>query len=79
MSASLLLLARLVCGIAESSVARTPEAPLDPSAISRRTEQWIRPYVAAGDFSGVVLIAQSDRIIVEKAYGKADFEHDVPN
>jgi CubicO group peptidase (beta-lactamase class C family) len=31
------------------------------------------------DFSGVVLIAQGDQILVEKAYGKADFQQHVAN
>jgi CubicO group peptidase (beta-lactamase class C family) len=49
----------------------------DAAMIGRRADQWINPYVAAGDFSGVVLIAQGDQILVQKAYGKADFQHNV--
>jgi CubicO group peptidase (beta-lactamase class C family) len=52
---------------------------LNAATIERRAVQWIKPYVAAGDFSGVVLIAQGDQVLVEKAYGKADFQHDVAN
>lgn len=51
----------------------------DVVTIEHRADQWIKPYVAAGDFSGVVLIAKGDQILVEKAYGKANFEHDVAN
>ena len=34
---------------------------------------------AAGDFSGVVLIAKDDRILLEQAYGFADREAKIPN
>jgi len=52
---------------------------LDGPTLATRADQWIDPYVAAGDFSGVVLIAQGDRVLVERAFGKADFQHGVPN
>jgi CubicO group peptidase (beta-lactamase class C family) len=51
----------------------------DAATIERRADRWINPYVVAGDFSGVVLIAQGDQILVQKAYGKADFQHNVVN
>ena len=35
--------------------------------------------VAAGDFSGVVLIAKDDRVLFHKAYGFADRERKIPN
>jgi CubicO group peptidase (beta-lactamase class C family) len=47
--------------------------------LAARVDQWIKPYERAGDFSGAVLIAQGDRILVEKTYGSADFLHKVPN
>ncbi|MDQ4121248.1 MAG: beta-lactamase family protein [Acidobacteriota bacterium] len=34
---------------------------------------------AAGDFSGVVLVAKDDKILLHKAYGLADVENKVPN
>ena len=54
-------------------------AALDADTVAQRTDQWLTPYVAAHDFSGVVLIAQGDRVLVEKAYGEADFAHGRPN
>jgi CubicO group peptidase (beta-lactamase class C family) len=55
------------------------ETTFDAVTIDRRADHWIMPYVAAGDFSGVVLIAHGDQILFEKAYGKANFQHDVRN
>jgi CubicO group peptidase (beta-lactamase class C family) len=55
------------------------QTAFDAVTIEQRADQWIKPYVAAGDFSGVVLIAQGDQMLVEKAYGKADFQHGVAN
>lgn len=52
---------------------------LDPFEIASRTDKWLTPYVAAGDFRGVILIAQDDRILVEKCYGQADSLHSIPN
>lgn len=76
----LLGLANTLCllpvGIACSSAAQTT---FDVATVEARVDQWIKPYVAAEDFSGVLLIAQGDRVLVEKAYGKADFQHEAAN
>ena len=42
---------------------------LDADVVKSRTERWLAPYVAAGDFKGVVLIAQGDRVLVQEAFG----------
>lgn len=52
---------------------------LDPAAISRRADAWLSPFESAGDFSGVVLIAQDDKVLFEKAYGFADPQVRSPN
>jgi len=70
------MLCLLPIGLVLPAVAQTA---FDTTTIEQRADQWIKPYVAAGDFSGVVLIAQGDQMLVEKAYGKADFQHDVAN
>jgi D-alanyl-D-alanine carboxypeptidase len=63
-------------GLVLPAVAQTA---FDAVTIEQRADQWLKPYVVAGDFSGVVLIAQGDQMLVAKAYGKADFQHDVAN
>ncbi len=77
---SLLSLPGMLCllpsGLVLPAVAQTA---FDGVTIEQRADQWLKPYVAAGDFSGVVLIAQGDQMLAEKAYGKADFQHDVAN
>jgi CubicO group peptidase (beta-lactamase class C family) len=57
----------------------SPQTTLDARTIETRVDQWVVPYLEARDFSGVVLIAQGDHVLVEKAYGKADFERGVAN
>ena len=61
------------CGAAEA------QSITNPNQVAARVDQWVKPYVSAGDFSGVVLIAQGDRILAEESYGLADFVHKVPN
>jgi CubicO group peptidase (beta-lactamase class C family) len=50
-----------------------------PSTLAARVDAYLAPYVANRDFSGVVLIARGDEILVRKAYGMASFELGVPN
>ena len=44
-----------------------------------RMEQVIQSHVAAGTFMGAVLVARDGAAIVDKAYGMANVEWDVPN
>jgi len=48
------------------------QVSLDPAAVSARADGWLKSYQATGDFSGVVLLAQGEKIIFQKAYGAAD-------
>jgi CubicO group peptidase (beta-lactamase class C family) len=44
-----------------------------------RMEQVIQSHVSAGTFMGTVLVAKDGAVIVDKAYGMANVEWDVPN
>ena len=44
-----------------------------------RMEQVIQSHVAAGTFMGTVLVARDGAIVLDKAYGMANVEWDVPN
>jgi CubicO group peptidase (beta-lactamase class C family) len=44
-----------------------------------RMEQVIQTHVAAGTFMGTVLVARDGAIVLDKAYGMANVEWDVPN
>ena len=44
-----------------------------------RMEQVIQSYVKAGTFMGTVLVARDGNIVLDKAYGSANLEWDIPN
>jgi CubicO group peptidase (beta-lactamase class C family) len=44
-----------------------------------RMEQVIQSYVKAGTFMGTVLVARDGKIVLNRAYGSANLEWDVPN
>ena len=50
-----------------------------PVAIEKAVDEFITPYVDARSFSGSVLIAQGENILISDGYGMANLEHDVPN
>ena len=52
---------------------------LDDKTVAARADAWLNAYQKAGDFSGVVLLAQGDRILFEKALGLADIQVRSPN
>ena len=47
--------------------------------VAGRIDEYIRPYVESGNFSGSVLVRKDGRTIFQRAYGFADREHRVPN
>ena len=52
---------------------------LDSSALSSKLDSYLEPYVKANDFSGVVLVAQGDRVLSVREYGMADRAHALRN
>src|SRR5262245_28831798 len=52
---------------------------LDAAQVSSRADAWLTAYEKAGDFSGVVVLAQGDKVLFEKAYGYADPQVRSPN
>src|SRR5688572_15230705 len=48
-------------------------------ASAARMEQVIQSYVTPGTFMGTVLVARDGAIVLDKAYGMANLELDVPN
>jgi CubicO group peptidase (beta-lactamase class C family) len=52
---------------------------LDKSDLSTKHDSYLQPYTKANDFSGVVLIAQGNRILGVREYGLADRVHGIRN
>ena len=50
-----------------------------PRKLQARVDAYLAPYVANRDFSGFVLIARGDDVLVNKGYGMANFKLGVPN
>ncbi len=50
-----------------------------PPTVEQSVDEFIAPLVNDQLFSGVILIAQGDTILVSKGYGMANLEHDIPN
>jgi len=53
-------------------------APAD-RALDSRIDALIKQEASAGRFSGIVLVARGDRIVVQRSYGFADWERLVPS
>ena len=71
-----LIIAALAFACATSGLA---QSALDGKAVSARAQVWLKAYHDAGDFSGVVLLAQGDTVLFQKAYGLADPQVGSPN
>ncbi|HSE42636.1 MAG TPA: hypothetical protein VLH08_17845, partial [Acidobacteriota bacterium] len=61
-----------------TSITNSKPAELVQKDVVSRMDAYIVPYVEAKDFSGVVLVAQGDKILFEKAYGFSDPENKKP-
>jgi CubicO group peptidase (beta-lactamase class C family) len=70
-----------LAGVAQQVPSTTAPSPssLDAAAVSSRADDWLRAFEAAGDFGGVVMLAQGDKILFAKAYGYADAQVRSPN
>lgn len=63
----------LILALVLSAASAFAQAPV------ARMEQIINSYVSAGTFMGTVLVARDGAIVLDKAYGMANLELDVPN
>lgn len=49
------------------------------SCFEAEIDAYIEPFVKAAGFSGTILIAKGGEILINKGYGMADYEWDIPN
>lgn len=47
--------------------------------VAAKADQYLSTWASQGRFSGTVLIAKGDKILLRKGYGMANFEQNVPN
>ena len=50
-----------------------------PKEIQRKVDAFVAPYMQFNTFSGVILLAHGDEVIMNRGYGKANAEFAVPN
>ena len=68
----------LIALLAATGLAQVRQAQQNENAVPRM-EQVVQSYVADKQFMGAVLVARGDKILVNKGYGSANLEWDVPN
>ena len=49
------------------------------AAVSRKLDAYMTALTDAGRFSGTVLVARGDTVILSKGYGMANYEFSIPN
>jgi len=59
--------------------AAPPQAAATDAEIASRADAYMSALSASGRFNGTVLLSRSGRVVLEKGYGMANFEWDVPN
>lgn len=65
--------------LTSSDSCRAAERSDDPRSLTDKVDRYIQPFLNQHDFSGVVLIAKGDNILLHRAYGMADFGQAIPN
>ncbi len=78
------LLIAFVCGSLAAPVSRAQTLQpkpriLTPTELNAKIEAYLEPFVGTNNFSGVVCITRGNRILSQKAYGKANYEFGIPN
>ena len=46
---------------------------------AKKIDEFIKPFVAANQFGGIVLAAEDGKVIYEKAFGLANADFKIPN
>ena len=71
---SFVLISALLCSCVQADTVPTP----DPATISR-IDELITRLTEDGEFSGSVLIAEKGFVVLNKGYGFAEYEREIPN
>lgn len=50
----------------------------DQTTLQEKIGEYITPYLEMGSFSGVILVAQGEKILYNKGFGYADFDRRIP-
>jgi CubicO group peptidase (beta-lactamase class C family) len=50
-----------------------------PNSLEKHIDSYLAPLLRTNNFSGTVLVAKGDKVLLQKGYGKANIEHDVSN
>src|SRR5215216_5821423 len=66
----------LVLGLLLLSLSSTGFAQTDKA---RKIDEFIKPFAASNQFSGVVLASENGKVIYEKAFGLANADYKIPN
>jgi len=62
-----------------ASCVQADTVPTPDLAIISRIDELITGYTEGGEFSGSVLIAEKGFVVLNKGYGFADYEREIPN
>jgi CubicO group peptidase (beta-lactamase class C family) len=73
------MLPAFFCALALVSAPQRSVATRPPRTLPARIDSLVRSYVTRGEFSGVVLVADSGVVLYEHAFGAANREWRVPN
>jgi CubicO group peptidase (beta-lactamase class C family) len=64
----------------QATTAGTPAPPASPDAVvTQKLDEYMIALTEAGRFSGTVLVARNDTMLLSKGYGMANYEFAVPN
>lgn len=53
--------------------------PAADQIFEKKVNEYLTPYIDAGGFSGAILIARNGKILLNRGYGMANHELDIPN
>lgn len=73
------MLAAAAACLAAVSASVGAAQPADRPGLERQVDHYLQPLLRTNNFSGVVLVARGERILLHKGYGQASIEHRVPN
>lgn len=71
-----LAICALVCA---GAALGTQAQPADEAAVKARLEQVVASYTPHNDFMGAVLVVEDNRVLLDKGYGLASAEWNIPN